>query len=111
MLVSSTRRKIAPSNTSAKSFAVEAGAAEHAPLYDRAERREQVADEFGVHGWLRCFRASAAEQTAHFAMKAMNFACAKECASRFASARLSNRTRLTERRAAHSSRGPAQRDE
>jgi hypothetical protein len=32
-----------------QSFAVDAGAAEHAPDRHRAERREQIANEFGVH--------------------------------------------------------------
>ena len=52
MLLSSTLRKMAPSNTRGEHQAVgpDAGAAEHALDRHRTKRREQLADEFGVQG-------------------------------------------------------------
>ena len=54
-----------------QSFAEDAGAAEHAPDHDRAERREQVADEFGVHWAVPGFRFVSAIVRRSYDMRGM----------------------------------------
>jgi hypothetical protein len=44
-----------------QSLAEKAGAAEHAPHYDRTKRHKQVANEFGVHWAVPGFRLASAD--------------------------------------------------